>query len=102
MAEVSGKNDHPPRPEPVSAHPAVSVATQPRFAFGNPVSLTGTLGRLDQGAPSSRRRFDMMPDGSWLLGFSTATPTGQATEDSQAVHLVLNWTEKLKRLVPAN
>jgi len=81
---------------------AVSVSTRPRFAFGNPVSLTSVLAPLDQGPPSSRRRFDMMPDGSGFLNFSTPMTGRVASDEFRAVHIVLNWTEELKRLVPTN
>jgi hypothetical protein len=78
---------------------AVSVSTQPRFTFGNPVSLSSALGVLDQGGGGQRRAFDMMPDGSGFLTFAPRA-TGEHANACRAVHIVQIWTEELKRLVP--
>ncbi len=73
----------------------VSVAVQPSFALGNPVDV---FRGLPANAPNARRDFDIMPDGKHLLNFVNS---GSGLTSAQ-VHVVLNWFEELKRLVPTN
>ncbi|HEX6315598.1 MAG TPA: hypothetical protein VFZ73_12095, partial [Gemmatimonadaceae bacterium] len=77
----------------------VGITSQPRFSFGNPVSMS-VGGVLRMGPPDTRRRFDRMPDGSGFLGIVAA---GGGDEDAfRRVQIVQNWFEELKRLVPVN
>jgi len=71
----------------------VSIATQPAFAAGLPQLLfegafeptgTGTSG------------YDVSPDGRRFLMIQPTAPELPATQ----VHVVINWFEELKRLVP--
>jgi Tol biopolymer transport system component len=84
-------------PGPVRSPLAVSVTTQPSFAFGNALPVffpPGTAG------PAVVRNYDMAPDGR-AIG---VVPAGQTTQSealaAQQIQVVLNWTEELKRLVP--
>ncbi len=73
---------------------AVPLTTQPTVAFGNPTELPR---RFQSTAPSLPRGFDITPDGHFV---------GRITEETGAenkkpeIHIVLNWVEELKRLVP--
>jgi hypothetical protein len=77
---------------------AVSVTTQPTFAFGNAVPIPRPF-RV--GAPNSRTPFDMMPDGR-ILGLVTPglTDTITPTSGSRQIQVVLNWFEELKAQLP--
>jgi Tol biopolymer transport system component len=74
---------------------AVPVQTEPTFAFGTVATLPNYAG-LNY-APDARRAFDVMPDGSGLIGF---VPAG-AAQTRDEVRIVQNWFEELKQLVPA-
>jgi len=79
---------------------AVRITTQPRFTFGNPVSLN--LGSLLSGPPSTRRRHDIMPDGSGFLGTVPAGGEAGLAVDLTSIRIVEGWFEELQRLVPTN
>jgi dipeptidyl aminopeptidase/acylaminoacyl peptidase len=73
----------------------VSIATSPRFAFGKPVDFARPG---QQGDPlTARRNADMMPDGR-VIGVRVA----ELEPDPRQIVVVLNWSEELKRRVPAN
>ena len=82
---------------PSSGLPPVSVpiVTRPSIAFGTPVELprapTPGLISLDV------RGYDVLPDGRVLSVSEIDAGAGSAE-----VRVVLNWTEELKRLVPAD
>jgi dipeptidyl aminopeptidase/acylaminoacyl peptidase len=74
---------------------AVSVTTQPTFAFGNAVPVPRPF---NPGAPSVRALYDITPHG----GFVGLIPVGD-TEPIYAapqIQVVLNWFEELTARVP--
>jgi Tol biopolymer transport system component len=75
---------------------AVSISTQPSFAFSSPVSVP--MGSFRTLPPNEVRDYDILPDGR-LLGvvLPGQTPSGPAT---QQIQVVLNWFEELKQRVP--
>ena len=73
------------------------VATQPTFAFGNPVGVSRPF---ETGPPSVRRSFDITPSGK----FVGLAPVGQGDSGATAapvIQVVLNWFEELKARLPA-
>jgi hypothetical protein len=54
---------------------------------------------LQNDAPASPRQYDVMPDGR-LLGKLSADQSTTGTEFTSRIHVVLNWFEELKQLVP--
>jgi Tol biopolymer transport system component len=73
----------------------VSVATQPSFTFGNPVSIKrGTV----RGRPDTRE-FDLLPDGKRFVELVDPDDAGAGTGGPEFV-VVLNWHEELKQRVP--
>ena len=81
----------------------VSVATEPAFRFGNPVSLNlNRTGRT--GSPVELRRLDIMPDGERFVGVWPEELVGASAEviGDRRLIVVLNWFEELKRLVPVD
>jgi Tol biopolymer transport system component len=78
---------------------AVSVTTQPTFAFGNAVAVPRPF-RV--GAPNSRTVYDITPDGRFLA-FTAPTPAefGASVGPARHIQVVLNWAEELRtRLAP--
>jgi Tol biopolymer transport system component len=73
---------------------AVDVQTAPTVAFGEPVVL---VPEILGGLALSTRVYDVTPDGKQLL-IHLPDP---ANLRSREVEVVLNWTDELKRLVPA-
>jgi serine/threonine-protein kinase len=83
-----------PRP---GALEAVSVTTTPALAFGTPVAWARPF---ETGPPSRRRPFDVTPGGT-LVGVVAPGPSDtRGPRLSPRIHVVLNWFEELKRLVP--
>jgi len=81
---------------------AVTVTTQPAFAFGNPVPFPKPPYWLD-GVNDVARRFDMTADGQKFVGVivaGAAGSTGAGSPTSSQVQVVLNWFEELKARVP--
>jgi serine/threonine-protein kinase len=75
---------------------AVSVTTQPTFAFGNPVAVPHPF---QLGPAAARRTYDITPDGQ----FVGLIPAGQAealTPVAPEVQVVLNWFTELQQRVP--
>jgi dipeptidyl aminopeptidase/acylaminoacyl peptidase len=79
---------------PADSLMAVDVHTTPSVAFGNPVVL---VPRTVHGLAVPERRYDVTPDGRQLL-----LQVPDVTDSrSREVHIVLNWTEELKRRAPS-
>jgi eukaryotic-like serine/threonine-protein kinase len=66
---------------------AVRVTTQPRFAFGNPVTVPRTF---NPGPPDYRRRFDITPDGMFI-GLVPTNPTYAEEFGTSKIQVILNW-----------
>jgi eukaryotic-like serine/threonine-protein kinase len=77
---------------------AVSVTTQPAFAFGNAVTVPRPF-RV--GPPNARTPYDMMPDGR-IVGFLAPGQGESALGNGplRQIQVVLNWSEDLKARVP--
>jgi len=81
---------------------AVSVTTQPTFAFGNPVpvaSVTYALWR--ERGPQVERENDITHDGKQFVAVIAGGTTQSARVASESqIEVVLNWFEELKQRVP--
>ena len=75
---------------------SVPIRTEPRFEFGAAVALPN-MPAVNSG-PADRRRYDVMPDGSGLLGLVGEN----ISEASQTINIVYNWFEELKQKVPVD
>ena len=75
----------------------VTNETEPTFSPGIPVPVVD--GPYAIGEPPLPRSFDISLDGQRLLMIKEATG---ATVEGPEIHVVLNWTEELTRLVPTN
>jgi serine/threonine-protein kinase len=79
-----------------------AVTTRPTFGFGISIEVPRRFtGTVDGGAVSVRS-FDLMPDGRFI-GLDTPGPLSAAAGTASRqpeIHIVLNWFEELKRLVP--
>jgi WD40 repeat protein len=80
----------------VTGFEAVSVTTQPTFAFGNAVAVPKLF--LMAGA-SLRTPYDIAPDGR-IVGRITAEQTEYVRSQTDQIQVVLNWFEDLKARVP--
>jgi serine/threonine-protein kinase len=78
---------------------SVGITTEPRFAFGNPVSMNVNQ-VLTMGAPNNRRQIDIMPDGSGFLGRLRGSGDNEGVDAFRNVQIVQHWFEELTRLVP--
>jgi eukaryotic-like serine/threonine-protein kinase len=75
---------------------AVTITTQPRFAFGNAVRVPRPF---QPGGPNMRTWYDVTPSGKFL----GLIPPGQAdalTRVNSEIQVVLNWFEELNARVP--
>ncbi len=75
---------------------AVSITTQPTFAFGNAVRVPRPF---QPGGPNMRTWYDVTPSGKFL----GLIPPGQAdalTRANAEIQVVLNWFEDLRARVP--
>jgi serine/threonine-protein kinase len=82
----------------VSGFEAVSVTTQPAFAFGNVAAVP----KLFQMAGETfRTPYDIAPDGR-LAGRITTGQREYVRSAADQIEVVLNWQEELKRLVPTH
>jgi Tol biopolymer transport system component len=72
----------------------VSLTTKPTVAFGNPTQLPR---RFNSSAPSAPRGFDLTPDGDFI---GRIAPGSDDENGNPEIHVVVNWVEELKRLVP--
>jgi eukaryotic-like serine/threonine-protein kinase len=86
-----------PRPQGLAV---VSVATQPTFAFGNPVQVPRPMA-FQGAAPNVQRGFDISPDGK-IVGVVGTIQTERGAATAQQIHVVLNWFEELKQRVPTD
>jgi hypothetical protein len=75
---------------------AVSVATQPTFAFTDPVELPRGFG---VSGPLTARMFDITKEGR-ILGLASPVSSESQSTDAPQIRVVLNWTEELKQRVP--
>jgi dipeptidyl aminopeptidase/acylaminoacyl peptidase len=82
-------------PGPSTSFAAVNVTTTPGFSFSTPRSIPRPAAQLRQTMP---RNYDIAHDGSRFVIVINADDVGVNTN---SVHVVLNWHEELKRLVPA-
>ena len=74
---------------------AVTVRTAPSFKFTSPVAVPrGFVEAL----PANPRTFDVLPDGRFVVDGTQGQ--SQSTAGPTEIHVVLNWFEELKRLVP--
>jgi Tol biopolymer transport system component len=80
-----------PRPD---GFEAVSVTTEPTFAFGNPVAVPRSF---QAAAPEQRRVYDITPNGKFL----GLMPAGETGSRPTQIEVVLNWFEELRARVPA-
>ena len=76
----------------------VPVTTQATIVFGNPSELPRRFSSL---APWAPRGSEITPDGRFV-GRTPATEafTTDGRGAAQEIHIVLNWMQELKRLVP--
>jgi Tol biopolymer transport system component len=74
---------------------AVSVTTQPTFAFGNAVTVPRPF---QPGHPNSRTLFDITPGGKFAGLISLGRTSGPFT--APQIQVVLNWFEELRARVP--
>jgi len=75
---------------------AVSVTTQPTFAFGNALPMASPF---QPKSPNSRTSYGITPGGKFVVPV-TAEQTEFSTPTAPQIQVVLNWLEELKRLVP--
>ena len=77
----------------------VRVVTRPAFSVGE--ATTFSLG-FNMTAPNFERPYDISRDGKRFLGLIDATQTDPSGKpEPPQIRMVLNWSEELKRLVPA-
>ena len=75
---------------------AVSVATQPTFAFGNAVAVPRPF-LVDP--PNARTLYDIAPGGRFVGLISPAQIDVRAM--TTQIHVIVNWFEELRARVPA-
>jgi serine/threonine-protein kinase len=78
---------------------AVTYETEPIFRPGIPVPVVD--GPYLIGTPALPRAFDISSDGQRFLMINQGATTDAAVEEPE-IHVVLNWTDELTRLVPTN
>jgi hypothetical protein len=76
---------------------AVDVRTEPTIGFGRPAPLPGDSLPINV-APGSLLNHDVPPDGRFIT-VADIEPPGSVV-NRNAVVIVQNWSEELKRLVP--
>jgi serine/threonine-protein kinase len=77
---------------------AVSVTTQPTFAFGHPMPVNA--GPIRERGPQVEREHDMTRDGKRFVGVIAGGTAQSATTPASQLQVVLNWFEELKARVP--
>jgi serine/threonine-protein kinase len=78
---------------------AVSVTTQPSFAFGNAVPVPRTF-LTENSSPSNERNYDLTPDGKIVGAVQASEQSETGTQTAREIRVVLNWFEELKARVP--
>ena len=78
---------------------AIDVRTEPSFAFGTPAPLN-LNGVLRMAGPDVIRRVDILPDGERFLGIRGNVGLADAVGDGARIHIVQNWFEEPRRMVP--
>ena len=73
------------------------ITTQP-FTLGNPEEQPRP--GFITSATDFARMYDVMPDGR-IIGVVAAADTAPTSRNAPEIHVVVNWTEELKRLAPA-
>ena len=76
---------------------AVSITTQPTFAFGNAVEVPRPF---QPGPPNSRTLFDVTPGGKFVGLVVPGQLESAVRLPVRHMQLVLNWFEELKARVP--
>jgi hypothetical protein len=76
---------------------AVSITTQPTFAFGNAVEVPRPF---QPGPPNSRTLFDVTPGGKFVGLVVPGQLESAVRLPVRQMQLVLNWFEELKARVP--
>ena len=76
---------------------AVSVTTQPTFAFGNPIPMNGTY---RERGPQFERQNDITPDGKQFVGVVARGTAASSVTTAAQLQVVLHWFEELKARVP--
>ncbi len=77
---------------------AVSLRTEPTFEAERPAVLFE--GSYSYGRNGLTPQYDVSPDGQRFVMVKAASDAGE--RPLTQINVVLNWFEKLKRLVPAN
>ena len=81
---------------------AVTVTTQPTFAFGNPTPITIPPYWWDS-FNDVARQYDVEADGQRFVGLilaGSATSNDASASTNPEIRVVLNWFEELKARVP--
>jgi hypothetical protein len=77
-----------------------NVTMRPTFTLGNEIRVpNGGLIDSVPVSPVSERNYDFTPDGK-RVGIVPVLEKGERSRITAAVHVVLNWDQELKRLVP--
>ena len=88
-------------PRPGGGFEAVSVFTQPTFAFGNPTLIPRSF---TLGPSGTRRGYDVTPDGKFIglaaAGTAPSAGAAQTVAAQMKINVVVNWFEELKQRVP--
>jgi Tol biopolymer transport system component len=80
----------------LNAFEAVSIQTQPAFAFGHAVPVPR---RVQLGTPEQRTPYDITPDAK-VVGLITAGQTEYVRGSVDQIQVVLNWFTELQQRVP--
>jgi Tol biopolymer transport system component len=78
---------------------AVSVTTQPSFAFGNAVPVPRTF-LTENSSPSNERNYDLTPDGRIVGAVQASEQSQTGTPTASEIQVVLNWFTELQQRVP--
>jgi eukaryotic-like serine/threonine-protein kinase len=78
---------------------AVSVTTQPSFAFGNAVPVPRRF-TTENSAMENERNYDLTPDGKIVGAVLESEQTQTGTPTAPEIRVVLNWSEELTQRVP--
>jgi serine/threonine protein kinase len=76
----------------------VGVKSRPSFSWGNPVSAIAA--NLPTVELTANRSYDITPDGAAFIVVAIDADTQSGAVNLQELHVVVNWTEELRRLAP--